>query len=50
MYRSPVCRGSISGAKDMTDDELNGLWLADWIKELKAEQKAQQVAIAKQNK
>lgn len=36
------CRGLISGAKDMTHDQLAGYWLSGHIRELKGEQEQQQ--------
>ncbi|KAM7209453.1 hypothetical protein V8F20_000191 [Naviculisporaceae sp. PSN 640] len=38
----PTCRGRISGAKDMTDAQLEGVWLNGHIRDLLAERKAQQ--------
>lgn len=35
---TPSCRGRISGAKTMTQDQLAGYWLSGHIRELKAEQ------------
>ncbi|KAB5582510.1 hypothetical protein GE09DRAFT_1211153 [Coniochaeta sp. 2T2.1] len=37
---TPTCRGRISGAKDMTDAQLAGLWINGHIRKLKEEQKA----------
>ena len=37
---APTCRGRISGAKDMTDAQLAGLWINGHIRRLKEEQKA----------
>lgn len=39
---TPSCRGLISGAKDMTHDQLAGYWLSGHIRELKGEQEQQQ--------
>ncbi|KAH8907082.1 hypothetical protein BR93DRAFT_927937 [Coniochaeta sp. PMI_546] len=36
---TPSCRGRISGAKDMTDAQLEGLWINGHIRELLEEQK-----------
>jgi hypothetical protein len=36
---TPSCRGRISGAKDMTDAQLEGLWINGHIRELREEQK-----------
>lgn len=36
---TPSCRGRISGAKDMTDAQLEGLWINGHILELREEQK-----------
>lgn len=36
--RTPSCRGRISGAKDMTEEQLNGYWLSRHIQDLKTEQ------------
>jgi hypothetical protein len=38
---TPSCRGRISGAKDMTDAQLEGLWINGHILELREEQKAE---------
>ncbi|KAM3524032.1 hypothetical protein NHJ13051_004745 [Beauveria bassiana] len=35
---TPTCRGTIDGAKKMTSAQLDGLWLAKHIRELRAEQ------------
>lgn len=35
---SATCRGKIAGAKDMTSEQLEGLWLNGHIHELKDEQ------------
>ncbi|KAK3683842.1 hypothetical protein B0T22DRAFT_263183 [Podospora appendiculata] len=42
----PACRGRISGASDMTDAELEGVWLNGHIRELLEERKATQAATA----
>jgi hypothetical protein len=36
-----TCRGRISGAKDMTDVQLEGVWLNGHIRELREEQQKQ---------
>ncbi|KAK3315055.1 hypothetical protein B0H66DRAFT_332160 [Apodospora peruviana] len=36
---TPTCRGRISGARDMTDAQLEGVWLNGHIRELREEQK-----------
>lgn len=38
------CRGRISGAKDMTDAQLEGVWVNGHIRELKEEQKTNAVS------
>ncbi|CEJ79885.1 Putative Galactose-proton symport [[Torrubiella] hemipterigena] len=35
---TPTCRGTISGARDMTSEQLDGLWLNNHIRELLDEQ------------
>lgn len=35
---TPTCKGRIAGAKDMTQDQLDGLWLNGHIIELRREQ------------
>lgn len=35
----PTCRGRISGARDMTDAQLSGIWLNGHIRELLEEQR-----------
>ncbi len=35
---TPTCRGTIDGAKKMTAAQLDGLWLAKHIRELRADQ------------
>lgn len=35
---APTCRGTISGARDMTSEQLDGLWLNNHIRELLDEQ------------
>jgi hypothetical protein len=35
---TPTCRGRISGAKDMTEAQLEGLWINGHIRELRDEQ------------
>lgn len=42
---SPSCRGRISGAKDMTDAQLEGLWINGHILELREEQKKAKTAL-----
>jgi hypothetical protein len=37
----PTCRGRISGARDMTEEQLEGMWLNGHIRELLAEQEQQ---------
>jgi len=37
---TPSCRGRISGAKDMTDAQLEGLWINGHVRELLEEEKA----------
>lgn len=39
---SATCRGKIAGAKDMTSEQLKGLWLNGHIHELKDEQAHEQ--------
>ena len=41
---TPACRGHIGGAKDMTDAQLEGVWLNGHIRELKEEQKTKAVS------
>jgi len=41
---TPSCRGRISGAKDMTDAQLEGLWINGHIIELREEQKKAKAA------
>lgn len=41
---SPSCRGRISGAKDMTDAQLDGLWINGHILEQREEQKQARTA------
>ncbi|KAK3387149.1 hypothetical protein B0H63DRAFT_150931 [Podospora didyma] len=36
LCKTPTCRGRISGAGDMTDAQLSGLWLNGHIRELRA--------------
>lgn len=36
---TPTCRGRISGAKDLTEAQLEGLWINGHIRELREEQK-----------
>lgn len=40
--RTPSCRGLITGARDMTREQLAGYWLSGHIRELKGEQQQQQ--------
>ncbi|KAJ3527338.1 hypothetical protein NM208_g10747 [Fusarium decemcellulare] len=40
----PSCRGRIAGARDMTDAQLNGIWLNGHIIQLRAEQEAARIA------
>jgi hypothetical protein len=42
---TPSCRGRISGAKDMTDAQLEGLWINGHIRELREEQKAKSASV-----
>ncbi|KAM0323034.1 hypothetical protein ACHAQA_009133 [Verticillium albo-atrum] len=37
---APTCRGTISGARDMTDAQLDGLWLNGHIRELLEERRS----------
>ena len=39
LCKAPSCRGTIKGAKNMTDSELSGLWINGHIRKLKQEQK-----------
>lgn len=43
---TPSCRGRISGAKDMTDAQLDGLWINGHIRELLEEKKAKTATAA----
>lgn len=38
LCNTPSCRGRIAGARDMTDAQLNGVWLNGHIIQLRAEQ------------
>jgi hypothetical protein len=40
---SATCRGQIAGAKDMTPEQLEGLWLNGHIRELRDEQRQRQL-------
>ncbi|KAK4212194.1 histone-lysine N-methyltransferase ash1 [Rhypophila decipiens] len=45
----PTCRGRISGAKDMTDAQLEGVWLNGHIRDLLLERKQQTAVGVKTN-
>ncbi|RSL66256.1 hypothetical protein CEP54_003843 [Fusarium duplospermum] len=41
---TPTCRGRIAGARDMTEAQLDGVWLNGHIIQLRAEQEAARIA------
>ncbi|KAF4975453.1 hypothetical protein FZEAL_7750 [Fusarium zealandicum] len=41
---TPTCRGRIAGARDMTEAQLDGVWLNGYIIQLLAEKRAEQLA------
>jgi hypothetical protein len=46
---TPSCRGRIAGARDMTTEQLDGLWLNGHIRELLEERESAKKQPAKQN-